>query len=150
MPLGIFHHRQAMLLADTVGHIPQLVVDLVFCLQLFARPHIHRIHNKVVVISAGVEVGGDKHLPVVPPKPPRRFHADAMAFLRRDLTGLEGLVGVIGDITAGFAEAPLHGSHLPCGGLRPTANSGDGVLLLPLIQGFILVGSIQQHLLQVA
>ena len=104
----------------------------------------------MVVISASVEVGGDKHLPVVPPKPPRRFHADAMAFLRRDLTGLEGLVGVIGDITAGFAEAPLHGSHLPCGGLRPTANSGDGVLLLPLIQGFILVGSIQQHLLQVA
>ena len=136
-----------MLLADTVRHIPQLVVNLVFCLQLFARPHIHRIHNKVVVISAGVEVGGNKHLPVVPPKPTRRLHADAMAFLRRDLTGLEGLVGVVGHIAAGFAEASLHGSHLPCGGLRPAANSGDGVLLLPLIQGFFFVGSIQQHLL---
>ena len=54
------------------------------------------------------------------------------------------------DIAAGFAEAPLHGSHLPCGRLRPAANSGDGVLLLPLIQGFSFVGSIQQHLLQVA
>ena len=126
------------------------LVGLVFCLQLFARPHIHRICNKVVVISAGVEVGGNKHLPVVPPKPPRRLHADAMAFLRRDLTGLKGLVGVVGHIAASFAEAPLHGSHLPCSGLRPAANSGDGVLLLPLIQGFSFVGSIQQHLLQVA
>ena len=138
-----------MLLADTVGHIPQLVVDLVFCLQLFARPHIHRIHNKVVVISAGVEVGGNKHLPVVPPKPPRRLHADAMAFLRRDLTGLKGLVGVVGHIAAGFAEAPLGGGHLLRRCFCAAVDTGDGVALLALVQCLGLVGGVDQRLLQI-
>ena len=109
VPLRVLHHRQAMLGADAVRHSTQGVVDAVFGLQLAPVPHAHGVHDEVVVVGSRVEVGRHQHLVVVAPELPGGLQPDSVTLRRRHLAGLEGLVGVVGHVAAGFAKAPLGG-----------------------------------------
>lgn len=55
---------------------------------------------------------------------------------------------MVGHVAAGLAEAPLGGGHLLRCRFCAAVDAGDGVALLALVQGFCLVGGVDQHLLQ--
>lgn len=103
----------------------------------------------MVVVGPRVEVGGHKHLVAVAPEPPRGLQPDPVTLRRRHLAGLEGLVGVVGHVAAGFAESPLGGGHFLRRRFCAAVDAGDGVALLALVQGLGLVGGVDQHLLQI-
>lgn len=58
-----------------------------------------------------------------------------MALLRRDLTGAETLVSVVGDVAAQLAEARLGRHHILVGGFLAAVDAGDEKLLI----GFAVV-----------
>ena len=149
VPLRVLYHRQAALLADAVRHGAQGIVDAVLGFQLAPIPHSHGVHDKVVVVGSRVEVGRHQHLIAVAPEPPGGLQPDPVTFRRRHLAGLEGLVCVVGYIAAGLAEAPLGSGHLLCRRFCAAVDAGDGVALLALVQGFGLVGGVDEHLLQI-
>ena len=78
----------------------------------------------MVVQVVPIQMRGHEHLKAVAPEPLRGLHADLMAFLRRDLSGLEALIAVPGDVSAGLVILLLGQLHLLHGGLRQTVDPG--------------------------
>ena len=103
----------------------------------------------MVVVGSRIEVGRHQHLVAVAPEPPRGLQPDPVTLRRRHLAGLEGLVGVVGHVAAGLAEASLGGGHLLRRRFCAAVDAGDGVALLTFVQGLGLVGGVDQHLLQI-
>ena len=149
MPLRVLHHRQAVLFADAVRCGAQGVVDAVLGFQLAPVPHAYGVHDKMVVVGPRVEVGRHQHLIAVAPESPGGLQPDPVALCRRHLAGREGLVGVIGHVAAGLAEASLGGGHLLRRRFCAAVDPGDGVALLALVQCLGLVGGVDEHLLQI-
>ena len=77
------------------------------------------VENEVVVQVVPIQ-----HLKAIAPEMLRGLHADLMAFLRRDLAGLEALIAVPGDVSAGLVILLLGQLHLLHGGLRQTVDPG--------------------------
>jgi|GEM_PF-4051542 len=160
---------QAMLLADGVRDLPQLLMLLYAVSKLVPASEGDGVHNEVAMGVVRVQVGGDQDLEVLAPHTPGGLQADLVGFLRRDLPGLEGLVAVVGNDLAPLPEPALHGHHLLISEDRRTVDSRgvlpfvslvivfgipqDGIEIiihiLPL-RGFIRVVGIVQDLLQLA
>ena len=138
-----------MLFADAVRHSTELIINAVFGFQLFSVPHPDGVHNKVIVVGPCVEVRCHKHLIIITPQPPSCFQPDLMALRRRHLTGLEGLVSVVGNVAAGLAEALLRSGHFFDCRIWRTVYTGDGVALFTLVERLGFVGGIDEHLLQI-
>lgn len=62
--------------------------------------------------GACVQVRRNQHLILIAPHFLGKLNADFVAKLRRYLTCFKALISVIGDVTACFSEAFLHGAHL--------------------------------------
>ena len=103
----------------------------------------------MIMVGAGVEMGGDEDLMILAPHPFRQLHAHLMTELRRDLAGLEALVGVVGHVAPGLAEALLHSVHLLKGTVPAAVDPGDIQGFLRAVFRLFPVGRVVEHGLQV-
>ena len=145
LPAGVQNNREPVLGTQLVRQAAKLIVDPLAAVELLAVPHVHRVDDQVVVVGAGVEVGGDQHLVAVAPHAPGQFHAQLMTELRADLTGLEALVSVVGHVPIGLAEARLHGLHLPEGAAGGAVDAGDVQGLLFALFGLLGIGRVVEY-----
>ena len=69
----------------------------------------------MVMQMISVQMGGHQDLVIAAPQLPCQLQADCMTLLRRHLSRLEALVGMVGNISIFFAEPLLYGDHLLIG-----------------------------------
>ena len=100
----------------------------------------------MIVIGAGVEVGGDKYLILVPPHPLCQFYPKLVAQLRGDFTGFETLVGVISHVTARLAKPLFYRLHFLKSGVPVAVYAGDEHGPFFTLNGLFLVGGVVEHI----
>ena len=101
------------------------------------------------MIGAGVEVSGDQYLVFIAPHPLCQLHAEPVAQLRGDFTGLETLVSVIGYIAARFAKPLFYRLHFLKSGVPVTVYAGDEHGLFFALNGLFPVGGVMENILQI-
>ena len=104
--------------------------------------------TNVVMVSPGVEMRCHKHLIFVAPHLPGKLASETVTLLRRDLTGLEALVGMVSNISATLTETLLHRYHFLRSGVRFAVDTRHGVEAFALVHDLVLVGGIFQDLIQ--
>lgn len=118
-------HGQTVFLANLVRYLthPQMLGN--FVLKLLDVHKTDAVNAVVVVKVVSVNMTCHQHFEAISPHLLCRFDADAVTFLRRDLTFLEALISVIGEHTSRFVELPLgrHHSLMHCFG--QTVDAGD-------------------------
>ena len=103
----------------------------------------------MVMKGSSIEVGGDQHLVFIAPHPLCQLHAESMAKLRGDLTGLKALVGVVGHVTARLTE-PLFGRlHFLESGAPVAVHAGDEHGPFLAFNGLFLVSGVVENAPQI-
>ena len=121
----VLNDAQAVFQADTVGYVPQALY-LGFGIVVFLPvPETDGIEQVIIVQMILIQMRGDENLKPVAPQLSRQGHADIVALLRRDLSGLEALVAVERDIPVCFPVLPLGQDHLLQRRLLQAVDGGD-------------------------
>ena len=95
-PLGMLNDRQIVLPAQLIGDLPHPVKRPFVTVKLLAILVADRVDHQMIMVSTGIEVGGDQHLEPFAPHPPGQLHPQLVAQLRGHLAGLETLDAVVG------------------------------------------------------
>ena len=104
----------------------------------------------MVVISAGVEVGGDQHLVLVAPHSFCKFNAEFVCKLRCNLACFETLICVISHIAGSLIKAFLHRNHFRKSGVGVAIYACDIHHFFFAGYGFPLVTCIMKCLANIA
>lgn len=144
-PGGLFllrlNHGQAVLPAQSIGHIPQMLEGFHVAVVLFSCVHADGIDDEVGVDMLPVGVGGHHHLEAL--ELLCQFQGNLMGCLGRQLLlRVERLDQLIELPSLRFFMEPLGIQELPEGSLRHTVHAGDQSP--SLVRSFILPAAVAE------